>query len=459
LLLALATATLGVGASCRREPELSLVLVTVDTLRADRLGAYGSGLGLTPRLDALAEESVVFENAWAPAPFTLPSVSSIHTGLHPAQLPMRSNRSLLPADVTTLAERLDAAGFRSAAAVSNYILRSTTRLDRGFSVYDDRLTGREPHRAMPERTAAATTDAALAALDELGGARSGRFLWVHYQDPHGPYTPPESIHADAGPAPEGAADRTLRASNTDRGLGALPRYQRLGELRASEEYRARYHGEIVETDAEIGRLLDGLAERRILERAVVVFTADHGESLGEWGNWFAHGERCSAAELHVPLLIRAPGLASGRRSDPASLLDVAPTALGLLGVGPLEEVSGRDLFDGTGDAERILLLTTLDEALRPQLGVVRGSERYVVTRARAGSRRIADEWLGAATVDASELEASRRNLALEELRAALSALEHTRRSERPEERQSLGDLERERLQALGYLHEDSERER
>ena len=130
-----------------------LLLITVDTLRADRLGVYGSDRGLTPHLDQLAETCLLFDKAYAPASFTVPSISSLHTGRYPEQNAIYSNESILPRESTTLAEYLRLEGFLSGAVVSNYVLRAGTDLNRGFDWYDDQLGQRETTRNLPERTA------------------------------------------------------------------------------------------------------------------------------------------------------------------------------------------------------------------------------------------------------------------------------------------------------------------
>jgi len=196
---------------CRGEAPTAtpdVFLLTVDTLRADRLAVYGSGRSLTPRLDGLAAESLVFEHAYAPAPFTLPSVSSLHTGRHPLVTGVTSNLGVIPEAVPTLAERLQQAGWRTGAVVSNFALRRVTGLDRGFDHYDDRFNQVERNRNQPERIAQDTREAALALLDRMMEAGEAPvFLWVHFQDPHGPYTPPsgyrESLLEAARALPDG----------------------------------------------------------------------------------------------------------------------------------------------------------------------------------------------------------------------------------------------------------------
>src|SRR5258705_11130146 len=151
--------------ACGAPPLQLLLVVTVDTLRADALGAYGSGLGLSPHLDALAAESVVFDAAYAAAPLTLPSLATLFTGRWPEERGVSSNEAALPQGVPTLASELRERGWRTGAVVSNFVLNGSAGLAQGFDRYDDRLPRREAVRHWPERSARDATDAALAMLD------------------------------------------------------------------------------------------------------------------------------------------------------------------------------------------------------------------------------------------------------------------------------------------------------
>ncbi|MBW2400612.1 MAG: sulfatase, partial [Deltaproteobacteria bacterium] len=305
LLLALAGCTPPTSSPA---PQL-LLLISVDTLRADRLGSYGSELGISPNLDAFAEQSQVFEAAYAPTSFTLPSISALLTGRYPEEIGILGNRSALAPSVPTLATALREAGWRSAAVVGNLVLRRNAGLAEGFDVYDDDLQDLESTRGWPERVARDTTDAALAQLDGFPRNHDDRlFLWVHYQDPHGPYTPPVG-HRERFLESERAkqdGQRDLPEATGHRGRGHIPDYQVVDEQREVAFYRAGYDGEIHYLDAELGRLLSVLDERELTPRSVVVFTADHGESLGERDYWFAHGDRLDEALVRVPLLLRVP---------------------------------------------------------------------------------------------------------------------------------------------------------
>jgi len=282
------------------DDRANLLLVTVDTLRPDALGWIGGG-ARTPEIDRLAAEGFRFPAAVAPVPLTLPSHTSLMTALVPPRHGVRDNGRLVGPGAATLAEALTGAGYATAAFVSGFPLSAEFGLDRGFAVYDDRLTAGEG--AWLERPAAETTRAAAA---WLAGAAEPWALWVHYYDPHYPYEPPPGL---AGPGPHGAYDGEVAA--VDRALGEL--------LRAAE--------------GRSGPLL-------------TVFTADHGESLGEHGEG-THGFFVYDATVLVPLAVRLPGrVEPGESRAPARLVDVAPTVLELLGLPPLadeSEIDGRSL--------------------------------------------------------------------------------------------------------------------
>jgi arylsulfatase A-like enzyme len=450
--LAAVAAVLALAAGCGGEPRHLLLVVSVDTLRADRLGAYGSALSLSPRLDALAAESVVFEHAFAPTSFTLPSVGALLTGRSPDELGLRSNTAVLPAAPPTLASILWSRGWSTGAVVSNYVLRRAARLDRGFGAYDDHFSSRERVRGLPERRARATTDAALALLDAMRSERDAPILlWVHYQDPHGPYLPPAEHAAPPGPPPAGVTDRDLPFAAGNNEPGAIPRYQRLGEQRDSRAYRSRYHGEIRYADAEIGRLLEGVAERGLYDESVVVFAADHGESLGEHDHWFQHGELLDVPETRVPLWIRVPGRDPARRTDTATLLDLLPTVLAAVGVEPPPDFSGRDLLGPGASGERSALFqSTLEVADPPRRALLSDGWRYEVVLGpgdvRESLRPLGDGSEPGAPPDPARLEAFRRRLAAIEAGLAGSS----------PIRQELTEEERARLRALGYLDPEAE---
>lgn len=288
-----------------RQPNV--VLVTVDTLRADHVGAYGAATGATPNLDRLAREGTRFEQAISQAPLTLPSHATILTGMLPTEHGVRNNGAggLAP-EHATLAEAFAAKGYATGAFVGAFVLDRRYGLDQGFDLYDDEID-RDDTRAgalEAERDAIAVTDRALR---WLGEAKGPFFAWVHLYDPHAPYVPPEPYRSRFAASP--------------------------------------YDGEIAATDAQIGRLLALLEEKGLRDETIVVVTGDHGESLGEHGE-LTHGLLLFESTLRVPLIISAPSTKPGRVvREPVSLADLAPT-IAALAQAPLARVgraAGRDL--------------------------------------------------------------------------------------------------------------------
>lgn len=433
-------------------PRLVL-LVSVDTLRADELGAYGSERGLTPKLDQLAAESTLFSAAYAPAAFTLPSIAGLLTGQHPEALGIRTNESGLPAGVPTLASALSERGWEARAVVGNFVLRRESGVARGFHHFDDEFPGEEAVRRWPERNAANTTDAALALLDGCTESKSaGCLLWVHYQDPHGPYEPPPGWRERYLEAERAAPDGRTRlpVGSDHRGLAAIPTYQYLEGHSEVAWYRAGYRAEIAYMDEQVGRLLAGVRERGLWSDALVVFAADHGEALGDHGVWFAHGAGLTDDQVRVPLLIRRPGEGSARRNDVVTLLDVFPTLMAQLGAAREEHAAtGRDLFaQAAHQRDSVAYMATLGALPEAQFALVEDGFKFIAVE-RAG---VFDGRLYALGSEDSELGAAAPQVAakmrarLRELRAAVTPTTQAIRAE-------LSPEDRDRLRSLGYLPE------
>jgi arylsulfatase len=318
--LAVIVAALG----CEQQPK-HLVLITVDTLRADRIGAYGYQAAQTPVIDSLANESIRFDHAYSHASLTKPAVASLLTGQLAEEHGVYHNQGTLNPEVRTLAELLYDHGFETAAFIGNYILRRGHGLERGFASYTDEFVSMESKRPIPENPARVLVDDALEWVGKQAPDQR-LFLWLHFQEPHGPYTPP-----DFERPPKIQGEAALPESRSQSGRHAIPRYQWLGHGRLSE-YLLRYDAEIAGVDRQVEALMQGLHENGILEDSVVVFTADHGEAFGEDGLYCAHGEGLDDVLLRVPLLLRVPGKSPAVRSDLVRLIDVMPTLLESLGI-------------------------------------------------------------------------------------------------------------------------------
>jgi arylsulfatase A-like enzyme len=219
------------------------------------------------------------------------------------------------------------------------VLKSAWGWSQGFDVYDDTMESRERVRGVPERRAKDTTDRAIALLERYQA--DPLFLWVHYEDPHAPYTPPgdlAQLFDDPSREP-----RLLRLNHDLSGQGGIPIHQQLDSERDYHFYVARYDAEIRYLDRELGRLFDRLELLGLYDRALIVLTADHGEAMGEKDYYFAHIEHLFHGLLHVPLILRYGSELSGRRADFVQLLDVLPTILAVAGIDADPGLRGHDL--------------------------------------------------------------------------------------------------------------------
>lgn len=321
------------------EDRPSVLLLVADTLRADRLPIYGFAWGKTPTLDRLAAKAVVFERAVAASAATVPSHASLFTSRFVRQHSVGySNGDTRLADEETLAEHFRKAGYETAGFISNVMLNTFTGLDRGFELYDDRLPKRELNRPLFfERDAPQTTRRAIRWLRQAGDAPV--FLLVHYQDPHGPYTPPKAA-LRAIRAPKSGDEPALAVNETQSGYEGIPAYQALEGLDRPSQYESRYVGEILFMDRWLKKLLRAFEAHRPGAGHIVLFTSDHGESFGEEDHWFSHGHTSMPDLAHVPFLLRAPGLAPGRFDTPVSHVDVMPTLLELAGLPVPDDAAG-----------------------------------------------------------------------------------------------------------------------
>jgi tetratricopeptide (TPR) repeat protein len=328
----------------------NLLLVTIDTLRADRVGAYGGG-HLTPTIDRVAAQGIRFSRARSHVPLTLPAHASILTGLVPATHGLHNNGATgLDPHVPTLAERLQSAGYRTGAFVGAFVLDARFGLNRGFGVYDDRVgadTGPITF-AFAERSADQVTKVAgdwilsgSSGLGAGGPAPSPWFAWIHLFDPHAPYRAPEQ-----------------RALNP-------------------------YDNEVAFTDGQIGGLLDRLRAAGQLDRTLIVMLADHGEALGDHGE-ATHGLFAYDATLHIPLIVAGPAIRPQVVDAPVAQADVLPTLLDLLGVALPQQLDGRSLLGpirGEAGTDRPIYFEALDAYLTrgwaPLTGVIDHGWKYI----------------------------------------------------------------------------------
>jgi choline-sulfatase len=345
-LLALACADGSRAPAVRREPGLSVLLITIDTLRADALGAYGNTKVATPGLDRLSSGGVRFSRASAHNVVTLPSHVNIFTGQYPFHHGVRENSGFrVPAEVDTLATVLKARGYRTGAFVSAFPLDLRFGLARGFDVYDDRYGKGAERRAFrePERAGSATV---AAAVEWIGRQQEPWFAWVHLYEPHFPYAPPEPFAATYHSEP--------------------------------------YLGEVSAADAALLPLLSPILNQGAASRTMVIVTGDHGEALGDHGE-STHGIFAYDATLRIPLIVYQPRLFGARVVDEAVRhVDIFPTVLDAVGIDPPRGIDGRSLLamasgQKSGPASTYFesLSASLNRGWAPLVGAIDGSLKYI----------------------------------------------------------------------------------
>ncbi len=444
-------------ASCAAPQQLpNILIITVDTLRADYLGVYGDASAKTPNIDELARSATLFERAAAPMPLTRPSHFSLLTARYPREHGVVNNAMALPDEATTVTELFRDLGYATAAFLSVGLLDETSGANQGFSTYDAAAGKYQRH-------AEDTVAKALSWLQEVGEDKPF-FLWVHLFDPHIPYAPPEQFRPPEVVAAEEVTwprlNRIAGENNSDIPAEIL------------EEAKQLYRGEIAYTDYWIGKLIDGVEQRAEPEDTVVVFAADHGECF-ENGEYFEHSDCLFEPAIRIPLLVRYPPMfAAGTRVDAqVSIIDIAPTLLRVAGADIPQDFSGRPLQDSGDFGDRYVLIQhpfyqgklvevrprrrrnirsvggqPVGEMLvdEEKVGVVGGGFKYL----RSGS----EEMLFQITPETDE----RKNLAELDTAARARMLDHLRRELSDHDLEMIAPSEineelLEALEALGYL--------
>jgi len=400
----------------------NVVLITLDTTRADHLGCYGDAAASTPAIDALAQGGVLFSQAATPAPLTLPAHSSIMTGLYPTYHGVRLNGvTALGQDRTTLAEVFQARGYQTAAFVAAFVVDGRWGLNQGFGTYDDQFDLAKYKRldlAAVQRPGNQVMDAALKWLD--GRRDRPFFTWIHLYDPHTPYDPPEPFRSRFG----------------GRGLEGL------------------YDGEIAFADQQVGRLVSWLRQANLDQRTIVVVAGDHGEGLGSHGEG-THGYFIYDYAVHVPFIVSAPvqGLQGVRVDEQVSLVDVFPTVLELAGVERKEKVHGRSLVAAMFKREPPRELPAYSESMTPSLqfgwaalrSIRSGRYKFI----QAPRPELYD--LQADPGEADNIYAARPAIASGMSRELAQITEETGRNAPAPEAANLDRETMERLAALGYV--------
>jgi len=393
------------GCDGRDEPPAAppnVLLLTIDTLRADHLGCYGHRLETSPNIDALAGRGVRFADCSVQWPKTWPSMASMLTGSYPRTTGVRIKLRALHPELTLLSEIFQGAGYRTAAVVSNYNLGTRFGYDRGFEHFVEswqegwgRESGEEPFVNKPGMVkrytdARIVTDQGLAWLAGLE-REAPFFLWLHYMDPHGPYVPPAGYESHFRGAYESQPTSAMN----------LPRYQIQNDPASGRAiadmgfYRTQYDREVRFLDDEIGRLLEEMEGLGIDPReTLIVFTADHGESFDEHGYYLEHGKFSYQACAQAPLIVvQEGGLPAGRVVEPpVGLIDVTPTILELAGLTIPESFEGQSLAalarddPGAGGPEQVFMEAGFREPT--QLTVREGRWKLISVRSEEDLREM-----------------------------------------------------------------------
>lgn len=419
----------------------SVVVFLTDTLRADRLGAYGYAGPTSPALDAFARESVLFEDAWAQAPWTRPTVASIFTGLHPSTHGAGGFDRALGRGFTTLPEYFRKGGYRTGAVVSNHVVSQRFGFAQGFDVWNDGEKRRYEFSAK---------EAVERALRFVDAGPQPFFLYVHTMEPHVPYEP-----SDADWAPFRAPGTVRRPS-----VPILMKPKGPAEMAYLETL---YLGEILGNDHAFGSFVEGLRARGRLDDTLVAFVADHGEEFGDHGG-HGHGHTLYRELTRIPLVVRLPRAARGgtREAQPVAQVDLLPTLLSLAALPPPELREGRDLsslFLGRGtpaEAPELVSETRFGKADKAALRV--GALKLIVNddpRIYGGLEGPVELYDVAADPGEHRNLAARRPIAVQYLRGRLEELRSSQR--RAAEllhggaKVELSEDDRAELRALGYV--------
>ncbi len=336
ILLLLGVNSCSILDSYKRKPNV--LLITVDTLRADHLSSYGYKRNTTPNIDQLAREGVLFLNTISQIPETLPSMTSIMTSSYPIDHGVRKNGYRFLSDKKLLSEILRDNDYTTAAFISSCVLDKGAGLTRGFDIYDDTLPDRLLAKENCQRTAEKTTMAVIEWIERNYKKRF--FIWLHYIDPHSQYRPPSPYNR-----------MFLKEPYKGRVTGDVSQFfsiihNRFQLDKKDIEYMiSLYDGEIAFVDYSFGLLLKKIRELNLTNNTLIVFTSDHGESLGEHNYFFDHGDFLYDDQLRVPLIMSGPGLPDNKViKRQVQTIDIMPTILDLLKISTKGKMTGRSLL-------------------------------------------------------------------------------------------------------------------
>ena len=333
----------------------NVILLLVDTLRADRLGCYGHKVDTSPGIDAFAKEAVLFEHAYAAAPWTLPSVASIMTGRYPSVMGITDDLVILDEKFTSIAEMLHANGYYTGSIISHHLVGKQYNMHRGFEFYnDDNIQKSSIHISSQ-----GVTDVGIQFLNDLKGDKPF-FLYMHYFDPHYKYV----MHAilDTYPGFNGLLEPRMSIHHlrmlAEKGFFTEDDLKYLSAL---------YDSEVRYTDYHIERFLNELRRLGLYDNSLIIFVADHGEELAERSDaWIGHSRKMTEEQIHVPLIIKLPEMKEGRQiADPVSLVDIYPTIAELTGATGADHIDGVPLdLSGSGKGRKYVYSETFRWANR-----------------------------------------------------------------------------------------------
>lgn len=456
------------------EPDVPVIIYLTDTLRADRLGVYGNELDVSPVIDALASESVVFDQAYAPAPWTLPSIASLVTSKFPCEHGVISERKVLSPEIGTLAERLQSLGYTTASRYQNLYAGPIAGLNRGYDIQMEQSSGQAAYELV---------EGIGEFLEEINNGPF--YLYLHTMEPHDPFATPAnytvplfdyvSIDERLQIRDDSLARHHLAAEDWSAGqpLGTTDNTAEQKQAvetmnRHGDTYRDLYDSSILYADRNLGYVIDELKKQGIWDRAIFIFLSDHGEELGEHGDWF-HEQSVYNELVHVPMLIRFPNSEhAGRRvKTPVSLVDVMPTLLDYLGNGELcEGCRGISLLKYLEDS-------TADQIDSPIVPAMRANERlyFESWREQRGDLNVVvrkNNWKGIWNAEPETLElfdlstdpAEKNDLGPAEPELSEDLKQSARNwlssceamGQAPQENSELDESTKKKLRALGYIN-------
>lgn len=434
----------------------SVLLITIDTLRPDHLGAYGYDRETSPNIDALAAEGILFEEAFTYWPKTRGSFVALLTGRYASQSGYSKTHPLLVGFNPTLASVLQEAGYDTVAIVDNANVAASLGYAKGFRLYRETWEEAELETEM-DRTRAITE----AGIEFLARAQPDRpfLLWLHYVNPHTPYTPPppfDSAFLDAR-AEEGPALPVVDSLE-----GGIPHQWAVPGQDRLAWYVAQYDGEIAAVDAEVGRVLEAFRASAVKDTTVVALTSDHGESLGEHEYYFDHGKNLFDPSLRVPLVVVVPGAPAGLRTPVlASTVDLVPTLLDALKASYPPGLAGQSLLPAVTGGEvrgRTHLFAQNDRSLT---GILDRRFKLVATPEGEGARfelydRTTDpgETRDVSRDQPAELQNQRARIEAFQARADGERESLREALEKTSEGEQLSPVACEQLRAMGYLQEE-----